>query len=388
MKSHTALLFLCVLCTPIALLAEDWKTDWGSLSTTDRPGIHQAVVAEAQGKERILIPAQLGQITRASTSIDGIRHFLDIQIDSAKSQTFVILPRHPRPQAQLTLTLETGEDTDQSAFGLIQLSAKDCDVRGKTAKLEANPGNYRIGFWANKEDSVAWNYKATRPGMYDAYLTYSKASGDQTSIRVSAAGSQASGTLEPTGSWYRYRTLKLGRIYIPKSGLTEINVRCLKLDGGAVMNLKTITLEPTNEGNLTIQNVDGSVTLHASDVTIQGVKVQYERFPHKNTVGYWVNESDWAYWDFTVRRPGTFAVEILQGCGKGHGGSDVKIEVGSEELTFKVEETGHFQNFVPRYIGQITLRRPDEYQLAVKPIHKAAGAVMDLRRVRLVPVLK
>lgn len=381
-------LLVGVVTSSFSALAQDWKTDWGTITTTERPKIYQATVKDALGKETILIPADLGQITRASSTIDGTQQFLDIRIQSTDSQTFVVLPRHPRPQAELNLSLETGEETGQSAFGLIQLSAKDAQVHGQTAKLESNPGNYRIGFWGNAKDSVSWNYKASRPGMYEAYLTYSKASGDQTSIQLRAAASQATQTLEPTGSWYRYRTLKLGRIYLPKSGDTKIDLRCLKMDGAAVMNLKTITLEPTGEGNPVMQSVDGSVSLHASDVTIQGVKVQYERFPHKNTVGYWVNESDWAYWDFTVRRPGTFAVEILQGCGKGHGGSEVAIEVGSEKLTFKVEETGHFQNFVPRYIGEISLRRPDDYQLTVKPVHKVAGAVMDLRRIRLVPVLK
>ncbi len=388
MKSLIKHLLLCVFLSPIGTLAEDWKTDWGNLMTTERPGIYRASIPEAVDKENILIPAKLGQITRASTTIDGIRQFLEIDINSADSQTFLKLPQHSRPQTQLTLSLETGEDTGQSSFGLVQLSAKDAQIHGQTAKLESNPGNYRVGFWGNAKDSVSWDYKASRPGMYEAYVTYSKASGDKTSVQLRAAGSQATQTLEPTGSWYRYRTLRLGRIYLPKSGTTKIDIRCLKMDGAAVMNLKAITLEPTGEGNPVIQNVDGSVSLHASDVTIQGVKVQYERFPHKNTVGYWVNESDWAYWDFTLLRPGTFAIEILQGCGKGHGGSEVAIEVGSEKLTFKVEETGHFQNFVPRYIGEVSLRRPDDYQLAVKPVHKVAGAVMDLRRVRLVPVLK
>ncbi len=313
---------------------------------------------------------------------------MEIDIDSTSETISLLVPKTARPQETLDVSLEIGEETSQDPHGKIILSSKDANIVGTKAKLESNPGNYRIGFWSDANDRVNWNYKASRPGMYDVYLTYSKASGSKTSIRFTAARSQTTTTLSPTGSWYRYRTIKLGKVYIPQSGATELGVHCLKMDGGAVMNLKTITLKPTGEGNPIMQDIDGSITLHASDATIQGVKLQYETLPHKNTVGYWVNESDWAYWEFTARRPGTYAVEILQGCGKGHGGSEVHLELGSEQLAFKVEETGHFQNFVPRYVGQMTLKRPDQYRLAIKPVKKVAGAVMDLRRIRLVPVLK
>ena len=41
-----------------------------------------------------------------------------------------------------------------------------------------------------------------------------------------------------------------------------------------------------------------------------------------------MNVSDWASWEFTVTKPGTFAVEVVQGCGKGSGGAEVEVSVG------------------------------------------------------------
>jgi hypothetical protein len=79
-------------------------------------------------------------------------------------------------------------------------------------------------------------------------------------------------------------------------------------------------------------------------------------------------------------------VEILQGCGKGHGGSLVQVSVNQSILPFLVEETGHFQHFVPRIIGEVALKRPDHYELRIIPIRKAGGAVMDVRQVRLIPL--
>ncbi len=34
---------------------------------------------------------------------------------------------------------------------------------------------------------------------------------------------------------------------------------------------------------------------------------------------------DSASWEFTVTKPGKFTVEVLQGCGKGQGGSEVEL---------------------------------------------------------------
>ncbi|MBA3698177.1 MAG: hypothetical protein H0W78_04935 [Planctomycetes bacterium] len=134
------------------------------------------------------------------------------------------------------------------------------------------------------------------------------------------------------------------------------------------------------------QAEDGSVLLHARDVTIHGTTVRYEPQPHKNTIGYWTKQDDWVSWTFAVAKPGTFAIEVLQGCGKGSGGAEVAVTIGAQAVTFTVEDTGHFQNFVKRSIGQITIGEAGLITLSVKPKTKPGVAVMDLRQVLLTPV--
>jgi arylsulfatase A-like enzyme len=133
------------------------------------------------------------------------------------------------------------------------------------------------------------------------------------------------------------------------------------------------------------QAADGTVTLPARTAEIHGTQLRYEPLPHKNTLGFWVRAEDGASWEFTLRKPGSFAVEVLQGCGKGQGGSEVAVSVGGRTLTFTVEDTGHFQNFKARTIGTITLDKAGRYTLTVKPRKKAAAAVMDLRSITLRP---
>ena len=90
-----------------------------------------------------------------------------------------------------------------------------------------------------------------------------------------------------------------------------------------------------------------------------------------------------------VETPGRFNVGILQGCGKGQGGSDAVINIqnstdqSSTKLDFKVEETGHFQNFKWRTIGEIELSQGQQ-TLEIRPVKIANKALMDVRAIHLV----
>ena len=138
---------------------------------------------------------------------------------------------------------------------------------------------------------------------------------------------------------------------------------------------------------LVAQAVDGSVLLHAKDASVHGANVRYEPKPEKNTLGYWTKAEDWVSWEFEIVKGGKFAVEALQGCGKGSGGAEVAFAVGEQTLTLTVEDTGGFQNFVPKALGTLTLAA-GKYTLTVRPKTKPGGAVMDLRQVTLRPVEK
>ncbi|MFM9000018.1 MAG: sulfatase [Opitutia bacterium] len=124
------------------------------------------------------------------------------------------------------------------------------------------------------------------------------------------------------------------------------------------------------------------IHLEARDAKVAGEKLKYEEPPHKDTLGFWVNVADTASWTFSAPQAGNYRVTVLQGCGKGQGGSLVALDCGSSSLEFTVEETGHFQRFIPREVGRLTLAA-GETTLKVRPLKKAKGAVMDLRRVML-----
>lgn len=151
------------------------------------------------------------------------------------------------------------------------------------------------------------------------------------------------------------------------------------------------TVEPielAKKPHVVTQSKDNSVTLPAHHVITHGKLLRYEPQPHKNTMGYWANADDWAEWHVAITRPSEFEVEVLQGCGKGQGGSTVEIELAGSKVQFEIEDTGHFQNFKPRMIGTILVSKAGEFPLQIRAIQKAKNAVCDIRQIRLLPVRK
>ena len=132
----------------------------------------------------------------------------------------------------------------------------------------------------------------------------------------------------------------------------------------------------------TTEGANSLIFLEARDAQVKATKMKYEEPPQKDTLGFWVNADDTASWTFQAPKAGTYRVTVLQGCGKGNGGSVVALDTKQGSCEFTVEETGHFQRFVPREVGKLTLVA-GENTLTVRPVKKAKAAVMDLRRVIL-----
>jgi hypothetical protein len=139
-----------------------------------------------------------------------------------------------------------------------------------------------------------------------------------------------------------------------------------------------------------IQADDGSITLHGRHAAVLGTTLRYEPEEKKQTLGFWTKAEDAAEWTFTVRQAGEFDIEVLQGCGKGQGGSTMAItlDAGREgaagPIEFVVEDTGHFQAFKPRVVGRVSLAA-GSHTLHVQPRKIAKAAACDIREMRLIP---
>lgn len=141
----------------------------------------------------------------------------------------------------------------------------------------------------------------------------------------------------------------------------------------------------------TTASADGSFYLPAHLAMPRGEKIRYEPQPYKNTVGYWTGAKDSATWYFKLDKPGRFSVAILQGCGKGQGGSTAIMrfsrplqDAADQSLDFDVLETGHFQNFQWRHLGVVELKHEEVIWVGIVPKDIKKAALMDVRAIHLI----
>ena len=378
------LFWTVALLRPVHLVAESPKVVLNlDVQAAGRFRVRPAVETDWPSQATVFqLPVATSNVTAAYVRAAAGRTYLITEFKPNAEGTWLVVPGDPGDQ----VFVEVSEKSQQFPTGRIVLVAGDAEVLGETARLESNPGNQRIGFWTDINDAVRWEYEATRWGRYDVELTYSLDAEGPSEIEVDLGGTQLTREIESTGSWYRYTTVPLGRVYLAAAGPLSVVVRGLDKAGVAVMNLKAITLRPVSEGqDVVLPAADGSVELDARDATVHGVTLRYEPNAKKLCLGYWSNPTDWASWRFEIRTPGRYRVEIHQGCGAGHGGSMAKVLVADAAFEFAVEDTGHFQNFRPREVGTVQFDAAGQYSLAVKPITRKSVAVMDIRRIRLLP---
>ncbi len=226
--------------------------------------------------------------------------------------------------------------------------------------------------------NVKGDFAASRWGMYDIEAQVEAAVAGK--IKGTIGGKELIGTADGVTT-----TVKLGRVYLDKAGKLPVSVETEPADAAKPLAVKALVLNPASEGKPILQADDLSITLHARDAIVHGNGLRYEINPVKNTLGYWGNAKDWVSWDFELKKPGKFIVFAMQGSG---GGSEIEIAVSEQKLNWTTKNTGGFHTFTFLEVGTLALDTPGALSLTLKPIKKNGGAVMDLRQVILVPVLK
>ena len=87
-----------------------------------------------------------------------------------------------------------------------------------------------------------------------------------------------------------------------------------------------------------------------------------------------------------VARAGKFTARIVYSCGKGASGSEFTVTAGESHIEAVTRETGSWRKRAPHDLGTITLDKPGEYTLTVKPKTPPAWKSMGLNSVALTPV--
>ena len=180
------------------------------------------------------------------------------------------------------------------------------------------------------------------------------------------------------------------RIQLPAVAPDKNDV-VIELDLSGDVKVDTILMQQP-EGNITLPAFLGN--LHRS--SDQGL-----RFDSRGVAERWTSKDDWLDWQFKITRPGTFDVVIVtseQKYGRDwEGGHTVALDVAGQKISGAVENNGKEENPVNPYwpyvvskVGQITLAKPGQFKLALKPeVIKADKKLgLTLVSVKLIPRVK
>lgn len=221
-------------------------------------------------------------------------------------------------------------------------------------------------------------YAASRWGMFDLEARLETPAAGKVTLTI--AGQAAAAATDGTTA-----VVRLGRVYLEKDGKLPLTIETEPANAAKPLPIQSLVFTPAPEGKPIVQSEDHSITLQARDSIVHGRTLRYEYRPDKNTLGYWGNEKDWVSWDFELRKPGKFIAFVMHGSG---GGSEIEMAVGEQKLNWTTKNTGGFHTFTFLEIGTLTLTQPGPLSLTLKPTKKVGGAIMDLRQVILVPVLR
>ena len=137
-------------------------------------------------------------------------------------------------------------------------------------------------------------------------------------------------------------------------------------------------------GRIVLQNDDSGIVRLAAAAAVTHGGLAYRA--DQNKIGRWSSEKDWLSWEFELRQPGEFEVEVS--CGHTEDGSVYEITIGDQTLRSVVSASGSYQTPKAQMAGSLSLPKPGRYALSLRPVSKQGAVVMTLWSVNLIPVKK
>ena len=140
-----------------------------------------------------------------------------------------------------------------------------------------------------------------------------------------------------------------------------------------------------NKPELVKPAADGSLKLTAANAAIYGPSLVLEK--QYGNLGYWSSVDDRAVWTAAVPKSGRYEVWLDYACDPSAAGNTFVIQSGRATLTGKVAATRNWDSYSQMLVGTLALEA-GEHQVTMRSEGKIAGALIDLRSLRLVPVDK
>ncbi len=341
-----------------------------------------------------------------------------------------------KPKADQFRLLEPGIENRLHVYdtGLIQ---------GRRIRTSSGKGSDAYLFnWREPDASVTWKVRATEPLGYKVHIIYDfpKKNSESDYYKLTIGNARLAGKVRKKGTGdqkYIKKELALMRMHsvsgkssimtIDHLGTLSLNPGTYDLKLSAIGNIKnrelfrprSIILEPADKkirtssvlslkeaikaagktvpkgskqkkrtpSKMTISGSfkpdKDSIVLKAEDAKIIGEKAEYEKGRNKDNIGRWFGQETRIKWEFNVPRAGKYELGITFACQGKSAGSLVDFITPNQKVSFTVEETGSWNEYVCKKIGALNFTKAGKTILEVVPRKKPGSAVMNLHNVIL-----
>ncbi len=140
---------------------------------------------------------------------------------------------------------------------------------------------------------------------------------------------------------------------------------------------------PGNRPEVVKADEAGVLWLRATNAEIYGPSLVLE--PQYGNLGYWSHADDRAVWTVAVPRAGKYEVWLNHACAPAAAGNRFVIEADEVLLSGTVASTGGWERYQRKRFGTVKLPA-GRVRLTMRAQGVVRGALIDLRRVELVPV--
>jgi len=114
-------------------------------------------------------------------------------------------------------------------------------THGQSIKYEVGDGHDNIGFWTDSNDWIDWQYQVTKPGKFA--VSAEIAALQPASFELTLGDQKIKATAAVTGSYTRFRRVRLGTLEMTSTGPATLAVHPVKEDWQPI-NIRSIQFRP------------------------------------------------------------------------------------------------------------------------------------------------
>ena len=135
---------------------------------------------------------------------------------------------------------------------------------------------------------------------------------------------------------------------------------------------------------------EGVFSLHAQDAQVFGPSAQFARLDQNDEAGCilrWLTERDEVLWVIESPDPGAYEVILEYACNSDSAGVPFEIRTARSTLEATVVATGGWDEFKERSIGDLEIHEAERTIISVKPTRDPQLGLMNLRSLKLIPII-